>query len=130
MVRVDYEGLICGRAFVDDVVLEDGRWRAIVCSWFGQEKACVRIDVTSIVEPLVQREAKRILEEHCAGDEECEERYWDLALEEAEERIAEGKLAWIAVRDFERELVEQACPDLLDSLAPRRDIPLTRWMKA
>lgn len=118
-MKIDYERFICKRAVVDDVVFEDNRWYAIVCSWFGQERACIRIDVTSIIEPLVRREAERVLEERCAGDEECIEYYWDLALEEAVERIAESELPMIAVKDHLDTIVEQACPDLLDALAPR-----------
>lgn len=114
---VDVERFICGRARVDGVEIDGHRWYARVCSWFGQERACVRVDVTGLVEPEVKREAERIADERCYGDEECIEAYWDSFLEEAEERLAESKLPEIIARDFERTLIEQACADLVSLLA-------------
>jgi len=129
MTTINHARFTCNRATIDDVIPEGGEWYAVVCSWFGHEKACVRVNVTSIVESLVREEARRVLEDYCAGDEECMEYYWDMAMEEAVERIAESKLAWIEVRDHEDTIREQACPDLIDALAPRKEVPLTRWMR-
>lgn len=120
MVNINYEDIICKRAHVQDVVLENHNWYAIVCSHFGQEKHCVRIDITSKVEPIIREEAERILREECMGDEECMERYWDTAFEEAEEKLAESKIPEIVATDFVNEIIEMACPDLLDAMAPRK----------
>ena len=120
MVHVDYREFICRRAFIDGVDYAEGRWYAIVCSWFGTVKDCVRVEVTSIVQPVVREEARRILDDYCDGDEECRETYYDTALEEAAERLAESLIPEIVAKDHAKEIIEMACPDLLDALAPRR----------
>jgi len=114
---VDVGRIICRRARVDYVELEGHKWYAVICTWLGEQRACTRVNVTTLMEPEVEREAERLANDECYGDEECIETYWDRFLEEAEERLAESDVPYIIVKEHEEVLKEQACGDLVTLLA-------------
>ena len=117
---VNYKELIKKRAYLNSVVTVDERWFAVICSHLGSEPACAMVDIMTIVENEVKKEVERILNEKCYDDEECREMEYDIALEEAYERISETKIAEVIAEEFINELIEQALPDLLENLIPRR----------
>ncbi len=117
---MDYAEYIRRRAYLGGVENIGEEWYARICSWFGNEPACVNVNITSIVNSFAKEEAERICNDKCYGDEECIEMEYDLCLEQAYENISESKMTEILAKDFLNELIEQALPDLLDALAPRK----------
>ncbi len=119
---VDYAEYIRRRAYLGGVENIGEEWYARICSWFGNEPACVNVNITSIVDSFAKEEAERICNDKCYGDEECIEMEYDLCLEQAYENISESKMAEILAKDFLNELIEQALPDLIDNLVPRKSL--------
>jgi len=119
---VDYSRYIRERAYLDGVEVIGEDWYARICSWFGNDKACTNVNITSIIDGFAREEARRICENKCYGDEECMEMEYDLCLEEAYENIAEDKMAEILAKDFMNTLIEQALPDLINELVPHKTL--------
>ena len=71
---VDHASMIRSRAKFEDVEVIGNTWYAVICSWYGSDKACAKVNITSLIERLAKEEAERILDERCGDDEECRER--------------------------------------------------------